>query len=298
MARMPAADVEITTDDIRQLLAEQHPDLAHEPITVLANGWDNVMARIGDGLVARLPRREQAAALVHAEQTWLPELAPRLPLPIPVPVRTGVPTPGYPYPWSLTPWLPGSPAVTATGEFTEADSHRVATELAAFLGALHRPAPTQAPRNPFRGVDLPARRPLDERNAASAGASAGFLMELIDRGTAAEPWAHEPVWLHGDLHPANLLITGRGIGAVIDFGDLTAGDPATDLAVAWMLLPAPARARFWAEYAHRAPLSGKSLEIRARAWAAAFALVFLAHSADNPQMAAIGAATAAALGSE
>jgi aminoglycoside phosphotransferase (APT) family kinase protein len=32
---------------------------------------------------------------------------------------------------------------------------------------------------------------------------------------------------------------------VIDFGDLTSGDPANDLSVAWMLLPAKERAIFW-----------------------------------------------------
>ncbi|MER7151067.1 phosphotransferase [Streptomyces lydicus] len=47
--------------------------------------------------------------------------------------------------------------------------------------------------------------------------------------------------LHGDLHPANILVDRGRIRAVIDFGDITSGDPATDLSVAWMLFTAEQR---------------------------------------------------------
>jgi aminoglycoside phosphotransferase (APT) family kinase protein len=45
------------------------------------------MCRVGDELVARMPRRELAARILLHEQRWLPVLAPRLPLPIPAPTR-------------------------------------------------------------------------------------------------------------------------------------------------------------------------------------------------------------------
>ena len=57
-------------------------------------------------------------------------------------------------------------------------------------------------------------------------------------------WDGPPLWLHGDLHPSNMLTLDGRLSAVIDFGDLTAGDPATDMAVAWMLFDAPHRERF------------------------------------------------------
>jgi aminoglycoside phosphotransferase (APT) family kinase protein len=41
----------------------------------------------------------------------------------------------------------------------------------------------------------------------------------------------------------------RRLNAIIDFGALTAGDPASDLSVAWMFLPPNARAAFWSAYA-------------------------------------------------
>jgi hypothetical protein len=79
-------------------------------------------------------------------------------------------------------------------------------------------------------------------------------------------------------------------------GDITAGDPAADLAVAWMLLPAAARLAFRAAYAG-ASRHGANQDLwdRARGWALALALVFLAHSADNPMMARMGQQTLAAV---
>ena len=75
---------------VRRLLAGQHPDLARLPVAFLANGWGNELYRVGDGLIARLPRRALGAQIIADEQRWLPWLAPRLLLPIPSPERTGV----------------------------------------------------------------------------------------------------------------------------------------------------------------------------------------------------------------
>jgi hypothetical protein len=45
---MPAAELEITADLVRRLLAAQQPDLAGLPVEPLANGWDNTLFRLGD----------------------------------------------------------------------------------------------------------------------------------------------------------------------------------------------------------------------------------------------------------
>ncbi|GGW65555.1 hypothetical protein GCM10010320_53520 [Streptomyces caelestis] len=56
------------------------------------------------------------------------------------------------------------------------------------------------------------------------------------------------MWLHGDLHPANMLTADGTFCGVIDFGDLCAGDPALDLAAAWILLPDGPADRFHDTY--------------------------------------------------
>jgi aminoglycoside phosphotransferase (APT) family kinase protein len=91
---MPAAEVDVPLELVSRLLAAQHPDLAHLPLEVMANGWDNLICRLGRELAVRLPRRAMAAELTAHEQQWLPVLAPRLPLPVPAPVRVGRPALG------------------------------------------------------------------------------------------------------------------------------------------------------------------------------------------------------------
>src|SRR5215468_14433 len=79
---------EITADLIAALLREQHPDLADLPLTFGARGWDNQLWRLGDDLAVRLPWATQDAdELLLKEHTFLPAIAPRLPLQIPVPQR-------------------------------------------------------------------------------------------------------------------------------------------------------------------------------------------------------------------
>ncbi|GAA2764994.1 hypothetical protein GCM10010103_40350 [Streptomyces paradoxus] len=56
-------------------------------------------------------------------------------------------------------------------------------------------------------------------------------------------------WVHGDLHPANVVVADGILAGVVDFGALFAGDPAWDLAAAWMLLPAGGAPRFFNSYA-------------------------------------------------
>lgn len=58
---MPAAEIDVSADLVRRLVSAQQPDLAELPVTELANGWDNALFRLGDELVARLPRRELGA---------------------------------------------------------------------------------------------------------------------------------------------------------------------------------------------------------------------------------------------
>src|SRR4051794_7564958 len=113
MNRLPPAEHEVDEDLARALLAAQHPDLADPPIRPGAQGWDNVMFRLGEDLALRLPRRAVAAGLIATEQRWLPRLAPSLPVAIPAPVRIGATGCGYPWPWSVTPWIAGRPAEAA-----------------------------------------------------------------------------------------------------------------------------------------------------------------------------------------
>jgi aminoglycoside phosphotransferase (APT) family kinase protein len=85
-------EIEITAGLIRDLLRDQHPDLAELPLREVEGGWGNQMWRLGDELAVRIQRMDTDPDHQLKERRWLPLLAPRLPLPIPVLVRSGAPS--------------------------------------------------------------------------------------------------------------------------------------------------------------------------------------------------------------
>ena len=268
MPGKPDAERDITEDLVRHLLTTQHPDLAALPLRHVGSGWDNEVYRLGDSLALRLPRREVAEALIINEQRWLTDLAQRLPVSVPAPCRTGRPDDHYPWRWSVTPWFEGEEADIAPPDASTVDV------LAAFLSALHVPAPESAPHNPLRGV------PLNERAAAASERMARLrshtdvmspqLMALWEQGVSM-PFSSQRRWLHGDLHAQNVLTRKGKLAAVIDWGDMTGGDPATDLTCVWSLYERRAdRERLLSLYD-----PDEATLTRARAWAVWFIVILI-----------------------
>lgn len=292
MANAPSAEHTLDADQVRALLRHAAPELADLPLGLFADGWDNSLWRLGSDLLVRVPRRALAVPLIANEQQALPLIGPALAaagIRTPIPVLTGQPSEHFPWPWSVVPWIAGSPAIS----LSRAENAVWAHQLADALTALHVPAPEGAPLNPVRGRALSTREDaMRPRLDASAGPPA--LRRLWDAGLAA-PLSSESVWIHGDLHPGNVLIDEGGLAALIDFGDVTVGDPAYDLASSWMLFDADGRAAFRAATGTR--YDGATW-VRAKAWAAYIALILLTQSDDRPEYRTVGRSTADALASD
>ena len=291
----PPAEVEIDARLVEELIRAQHPDLAALELGAqpAASGWDNVMYRLGPDLAVRLPRRALGARCIDVEQRWLPRLAPALPVATPVPVRVGTPACGYPWPWSIVTWIPGTPASQMPLARDEAAA------WGRFLRALHAiDTPDSPPENPYRGQSLSARdEAFRERLARLERAAA---LRIGDQAMLSNAWAaglasladEDTCWLHGDLHPRNVITSDGRLRGVIDWGDATVGDPSVDLCSAWLLFDPAEHGRIWQVYGRATP----DRLVRARAWAAYFAVVLIdAGRVDDSGFESLGRTIAARL---
>ncbi|HEV7694435.1 MAG TPA: aminoglycoside phosphotransferase family protein [Hyphomonadaceae bacterium] len=266
----------------RRLVASQFPQWKDLPLVrVPAGGTDNAVFRLGADMAVRLPRRPSAAEQVEKEQRFLPGLQRSLPLAIPAPIAAGRPGEGYPWSWSICGWIEGEAAFAAPF-----DEIAAARDLAPFIGALHRidaaGGPAPGPHNFFRGV------PLAQRDRSTRAA----IVKLVDMFEADEltvtweqalhtpAWSGPPKWIHGDLHPGNILVQDRRISGVIDFGGLGVGDPACDLMAAWTVLGAEGRAAF-RDALNVIEAADDDAWSRGRCWALSFGVIALAYYRDS-----------------
>jgi len=284
-ATMHPGEIAFGDDLVRRLVDTQFPRWAGLPLERIESaGTVNVLYRLGDELVVRLPRVFEGGTTwagrgVDRDLEWLPRLAPLLPVRIPRPVAKGEPDEAYPAAWGVYDWLPGElPDVERL-----IDAESLARQLAAFVLAL-RPfepggAPESARGSSLERWDAPVRAALPKLTGEIDTAAA---LGAWERALAAPAWDGAKVWVHGDLMPANLLLEGTELTGVLDWGGAGLGDPAIDLQPAWNLLPGPARQVFRDEL----EVDDASWE-RGRGWALWTGIVALPYYREsNPELAA------------
>ncbi|WP_246037548.1 phosphotransferase [Saccharothrix texasensis] len=96
--------------------------------------------------------------------------------------------------WTIARWVEGEPA-----------------DRAPITGA-------DAPTNPTRGIPLAGVGDWFELIADHPGADRA--REVWERAVAAPAWSGPPLWLHGDPHPANVVVRDGTLAGVVDFGEL------------------------------------------------------------------------------
>lgn len=263
---------------VRRLVVRQFPQWGGLPVTPLVpGGWDNRTFRLGEDLLVRLPSGEGYAPQVDKEQTWLPTLAPRLPLRIPVPVARGIPAEDYPFNWSVFEWIDGEPA-----EVDRLTNINVfATTLADFLVAMQAIDSSNGPRagahSFFRGapLDVYCGETLSALEALRGRIDTDKARAIWDSAIAA-PFTGSPVWFHGDVAADNLLVDKGLLSSVIDFGCCGVGDPACDLVIAWTFFQGASRDVF------RTSIDAdEAAWARGRGWAMWKALITLASEVDS-----------------
>ncbi|HIT76001.1 MAG TPA: aminoglycoside phosphotransferase family protein [Candidatus Avipropionibacterium avicola] len=252
-------DDELVIDDalVRGLLESHHRPWARLPLTRLeSTGSTNVLFRLGQDLLVRLPRQPGGSRMILAEAHWTPRLSPALSVPVPEVVAVGQPTPIYSEHWSVVRWIAGDHPEVVLPDGPPSDSEQLAEDLAAFIQSLRAaPIPTDLPESDlprsYRGTALADLDPAVRDNLARCRALGDFGYDL----DAAEhlweealrlPGAAETTtacWYHGDLTGENLLVRNGRLAAVLDFGP-SVGDPTVDLVVAWQVLDPAGRELF------------------------------------------------------
>ncbi|MBP1638747.1 MAG: hypothetical protein H6Q17_330 [Bacteroidetes bacterium] len=278
----PKAEVDINEDLVHNLIVSQFPELSGSAIALLGSGWDNESYRLGSEYIVRMPRRVSASKLLQNEITWLPKLKPLLPIDIPAPVRVGVPDRNYPFCWSIVPWFEGMAADRMLPNETEA------FRVIRFLKQLHSYNAEQAPGNRYRDVPLSDKAADVEARMQRLKLKTGLITPEIEVGwceAVVEPDVQERCLIHGDLHPGNMIVQNGHVEAIIDWGDITSGDPATDLACLWML--------FEREEVRKEALklygASESMTKRSIGWAIFFGTMLLESGLDsNPGHARVG----------
>jgi aminoglycoside phosphotransferase (APT) family kinase protein len=183
----------------------------------------------------------------------------------------------------VVPWLAGGAADLNPPHDAQAQA------LGTFLRSLHVAAPLNAPANPVRGVPLRQRQGAVEERLHRLASTTDWITPPIWQlwqSALDAPLDVPPTWLHGDLHPRNVLVEQGVLTGIIDWGDITSGDCATDLAAIWMLFANPQARR---EVLDAYGSVTESTLRRAKGWAVLFGVMLLdTGRIDNPRNAAIG----------
>jgi hypothetical protein len=126
-------EIEVDESTVRSLLEAGCPRWADLPLSPAGAGTDNVMYRLGDDLLVRVPRTPEKAVATQEEQQWLPALAPHLTRQIPELLHAGMPTSWFPLSWSVLRWIDGDEAQPGALQ----DWASLGADLAAFVRELH-----------------------------------------------------------------------------------------------------------------------------------------------------------------
>ena len=277
--RMHQDERDIDESLVRQLLIEQFPQWSKLPIVrVASTSTVNAIFRLGDDMCARLPRTPRFHD-IDKEVCWLRALTGRLPLTIPEPVAVGEPNEAFAWKWAVFRWIEGQPwrdeEITPVAE---------AARLAQFLHALESldPATIPCPSSMHAGRLADGDQVVRTcARLASRRVDTGSVLRAWDRALEVADWDRAPVVVHSDMMAGNVLIRGGRVAAVIDWASVHAGDPASDLQLAWRLLSGEARRAFRSEM----KFDDATWE-RARGWVLRSVIGVVYYAETNPLFAA------------
>jgi aminoglycoside phosphotransferase (APT) family kinase protein len=253
-----------TLEKYRLAIAEDFPFMVIERFEYLSEGWDSLACLINEHFIFRFPKRPEVEDSLKVEISLLPELARQLPLPIPNFEFIGQPGPNYPFTFvgykrldgetypGWQGWAAGldtningeNPEIKKElqrADWWQADLGRFLTALHAFPVARARelgvkdyfPTGLDAPGQNWQETSEDFYRLVREKVFPLVGEDlqdsiADSFEDFLDNEANFQ---FEPVLIHADLLDDHVLLdlSRRRVSGVIDFGDVSIGDPALDV---------------------------------------------------------------------
>lgn len=221
---------------VRSLVSEQFPQWSELPIRpVEVQGWDNRTFRLGDRMSVRLPSADGYVAGLVREEHTLAILGSGFRVAIPRVVATGAPSPAFDRPWSVREWIEGHTLTAVEPRDRESAIGSVGDALRELQACDTVGGPWAGSASAYRGCHVSAvGEEVQGRLPLLSGRRAEGCRALWDAAVVTV-WTGPPVWVHGDVAPGNMVFESGGrLAALIDFGQTCVGDPACDLAFAWL----------------------------------------------------------------
>lgn len=255
-------------------------------VRFIAEGWDNRVYALGDDVLLRVAKNDDASSQLLREAAVLRRIVPLLTLPVPLPEYVHEPTPEVPLAAMAYRRVPGKSL--DADDVEDKGASALAPELARFLNRLHA--------IPLEVVgDLGIASFTSGRWLAHHSELVDFTRDLIRQRLHPETFAcferwwgayrHDPVavdftprFIHGDLGCEHVLVERHPwrVTGAIDFGDAMIADPALDLAgfpddlaaeVIWRMHPAEGERKIWSRrdaYRRIAPLHAIQVGLQRR----------------------------------
>lgn len=228
------------------------PALGQIAIEHAGTGFDTTVYKVNNQFVFRFPRQEKGKHALENEHRILRELQKNK-----FQASYYIPEPMYYYPetdedfpFAGFSYVPGHEL--AREKDTELLRHD-AEKLAGFLRDLHE-VPAEAVLLPDELARLSSqkRKPmLEEMLPELREVCEPKTLEMLESYLREIPDWQNPAsthFVHGDLHPKNMIAERGKLTGIIDWGDAHFGHPASDLAVVFQAMPAADQPRFFEEY--------------------------------------------------
>lgn len=211
-------------DTIQNAIVSDFPDLKIEKITLIDNGWDNVVVEINNDLIFRFPKDDEVN--FDVEVKTLDILKDKTSLQIPKIKFLGKSFTYMGYPkiqgGNLTPEIFDS--------LNSEQKEKLTFDLANFLGEIHSViSQDEAEKIGLENENLPSySRSIKSvlPNKINNKSVLDFMEATIEEYEGMIQQKVELVFLYNDLHTENMAFdaTAKKLNGVFDFGDIMIGD--------------------------------------------------------------------------